>query len=41
MMGYLTPEGLMKQYNETDLFHIGASVLKGIFVLDKSTETVF
>jgi hypothetical protein len=39
-MGYVTPEGDIKQYNEADLFHIGESVLKGIFVLDKPSEVV-
>jgi hypothetical protein len=37
LMGYVTSDGEIKQFNETDLFHIGESVLKGIFVLDKPT----
>jgi hypothetical protein len=40
LMGYVTPEGDIKQYNEADLFHVGESVLKGIFVLDKPSEVV-
>lgn len=40
LMGYVDGEGEVRQFIEDDLFSIGVSVWKGIFVLDNNSATV-
>jgi len=40
LMGYVTDNGEVKQFIENDLFSIGVSLWKGIFVLDNNSWNV-